>query len=37
MYTNMGATAVGYATTSSVVTSIILVFILNYFLSVVLY
>ena len=37
MYTDMGATAVGYATTSSVVTSIILVFILNYFLSVLLF
>ena len=37
MYTDMGATAVGYATTSSVVTSIILVFILNYFLSVILF
>ena len=37
MYTNMGATAVGYATTSSVVTSIILVFVLNYFLSALLF
>ena len=37
MYTDMGATAVGYATTSSVVTSISLVFILNYFLSVLLF
>lgn len=37
MYTDMGATAVGYATTSSVVTSIVLIFVLNYFLSLVLY
>lgn len=37
MFTNMGATAVGYATTSSVVTSIILVFVLNYFLSLILF
>ena len=37
MYTKMGAAAVGNSTTSSVVTSIILVFVLNYFLSVLLY
>ncbi len=37
MYTKMGATSVGNATTSSVVTSIILVFVLNYFLSMLLY
>ena len=37
MYTKMGAAAVGNATTSSVVTSIILVFVLNYFLSLLLY
>ena len=33
MNTKMGAEAVGFSTTSSVVTSIILVFVLNYFLS----
>lgn len=33
MHTKMGAEAVGMSTTSSVVTSIILVFVLNYFLS----
>jgi len=33
METKMGAEAVGFSTTSSVVTSIILVFVLNYFLS----
>ena len=37
MNTKMGAEAVGFSTTSSVVTSIILVFILNYFLSSVLF
>jgi phospholipid/cholesterol/gamma-HCH transport system permease protein len=37
MYTKMGAEAVGNATTSSVVTSIILVFVLNYFLSLALF
>lgn len=37
MFTRMGATAVGYATTSSVVTSIVLVFVVNYFLSLLLY
>lgn len=37
MFTKMGATAVGYATTSSVVTSIVLVFVVNYFLSLILY
>ena len=31
METKMGAEAVGFSTTSSVVTSIILVFVLNYF------
>ncbi len=37
METKMGAEAVGFSTTSSVVTSIILVFVLNYFLSTLLY
>ena len=37
MYTKVGAEAVGNATTSSVVTSIILVFVLNYFLSMALF
>lgn len=37
MHTRMGAEAVGQATTSSVVTSIVLVFVLNYFLSVLLF
>ena len=37
METKMGAEAVGFSTTSSVVTSIILVFVLNYFLSTLLF
>ena len=37
MHTKMGAEAVGFSTTSSVVTSIILVFVLNYFLSTLLF
>ncbi|MFQ9011655.1 MAG: ABC transporter permease, partial [Veillonella atypica] len=37
METKMGAEAVGFSTTSSVGTSIILVFVLNYFLSTLLY
>lgn len=37
MHTKMGAEAVGFSTTSSVVTSIILVFVLNYFLSAILF
>lgn len=37
MYTKMGAEAVGNSTTSSVVTSIILVFVLNYFMSALLF
>lgn len=37
MHTKMGAEAVGFSTTASVVTSIILVFILNYFLSSILF
>ena len=37
MQTKMGAEAVGFSTTSSVVTSIILVFVLNYFLSTLLF
>lgn len=37
MMTKMGAAGVGIATTESVVTSIIIIFILNYFLSAMLY
>ncbi len=37
MHTKLGAEGVGNATTSSVVTSIILIFILNYFLSALLF
>ena len=37
MHTKMGAEGVGKATTSSVVTSIIIIFVLNYFLSAMLF
>ncbi len=37
MHTKMGAEGVGNATTSSVVTSIILIFVINYFLSALLF
>lgn len=37
MHTEVGAAGVGRATTSSVVTSIVLIFVLNYFLSMILF